>query len=152
MEELKSELSNLLLYYKDETAFKELCSKIPEYEERHIKQQDIQNTLEARITDLTKEFFSLRDKVTQEEKVELKLQREVLRPITISEAKKHLQAVYKDKFNFNQFSEAKSYISDSIDEVEREHTIKQRLEYAREQRQHYNSKTQVLKGNTEQSR
>ncbi len=76
------------------------------------------------------------------------MQREVLRPITISEAKKHLQAVYKDKFNFNQFSEAKSYISDSIDEVEREHTIKQRLEYAREQRQHYNSKTQVLKGNT----
>lgn len=129
-----------------------MCSKIPEYEERHIKQQDIQNTLEARITDLTKEFFSLRDKVTQEEKVELKLQREVLRPITISEAKKHLQAVYKDKFNFNQFSETKSYISDSIDEVEREHTIKQRLEYAREQRQHYNSKTQVLKGNTEQSR
>ena len=129
-----------------------MCSKIPEYEERHIKQQDIQNTLEARITDLTKEFFSLRDKVTQEEKVELKLQREVLRPITISEAKKQLQAVYKDKFNFNQFSEAKSYISDSIDEVEHEHTIKQRLEYAREQRQHYNSKTQVLKGNTEQSR
>ena len=129
-----------------------MCSKIPEYEERHIKQQDIQNTLEARITDQTKEFFSLRDKVTQEEKVELKLQREVLRPITISEAKKHLQAVYKDKFNFNQFSEAKSYISDSIDEVEHEHTIKQRLEYAREQRQHYNSKTQVLKGNTEQSR
>ena len=152
MEELKSELSNLLLYYKDETAFKELCSKIPEYEERHIKQQDIQNTLEARITDLTKEFFSLRDKVTQEEKVELKLQREVLRPITISEAKKHLQAVYKDKFNFNQFSEAKSYISDSIDEVEREHTIKQRLEYAREQRQHYNSKTQVLKKSTERCR
>lgn len=129
-----------------------MCSKIPEYEERHIKQQDIQNTLEARITDLTKEFFSLRDKVTQEEKVELKLQREVLRPITISEAKKHLQEVYKDKFNFNQFSKAKSYISDSIDEVEREHTIKQRLEYAREQRQHYNSKIQVLKGNTEQSR
>ena len=46
--ELKSELSNLLLYYKDETAFKELCSKIPEYEEKRKKQKDLQNMLETK--------------------------------------------------------------------------------------------------------
>ena len=31
IEELKSELSGLLLYYKDEAVFKELCARIPDY-------------------------------------------------------------------------------------------------------------------------
>ena len=151
MEELKSELSNLLLYYKDEAEFKELCSKIPEYEEKRKKQEDLQNTLGTRITDQTKEFLSLKDKVTPDEEAELKLQRDIFRPVTISEAKKHLQAVYKDAFDYNQFNEAKFYVSDALDEAEREFTIKQRLEYAKEQSQYYNSESHMLKRSVERS-
>ncbi len=152
MEELKSELSNLLLYYKDEVEFKELCSKIPEYEEKRKKQEDLQNILGTRISDQTKEYLSLKDKVTPDEEVEFKLQRDILRPDIVLEAKEHLQAVYKDRFNYNQFSEAKSYISSSLDEAEREYAIKQRLEYARDQSQHYNSKHQPLKKSRERCR
>ena len=152
IEELKSELSNLLLYYKDEVEFKELCSKIPEYEEKRKKQEDLQNILGTRISDQTKEYLSLKDKVTPDEEVEFKLQRDILRPDIVLEAKEHLQAVYKDRFNYNQFSEAKSYISSSLDEAEREYAIKQRLEYAREQSQHYNSKHQPLKKSRERCR
>jgi hypothetical protein len=152
MEELKSELSNLLLYYKDEVEFKELCSKIPEYEEKRKKQEDLQNILGTRISDQTKEYLSLKDKVTPDEEVEFKLQRDILRPDIVLEAKEHLQAVYKDRFNYNQFSEAKPYISSSLDEAEREYAIKQRLEYAREQSQHYNSKHQPLKKSRERCR
>ena len=152
IEELKSELSNLLLYYKDEVEFKELCSKIPEYEEKRKKQEDLQNILGTRISDQTKEYLSLKDKVTPDEEVEFKLQRDILRPDIVLEAKEHLQAVYKDRFNYNQFSEAKSYISSSLDEAEREYAIKQRLEYARDQSQHYNSKHQPLKKSRERCR
>ena len=152
IEELKSELSNLLLYYKDKVEFKELCSKIPEYEEKRKKQEDLQNILGTRISDQTKEYLSLKDKVTPDEEVEFKLQRDILRPDIVLEAKEHLQAVYKDRFNYNQFSEAKSYISSSLDEAEREYAIKQRLEYAREQSQHYNSKHQPLKKSRERCR
>ena len=151
IEELKSELSNLLLYYKDEVEFKELCSKIPEYEEKRKKQEDLQNILGTRISDQTKEYLSLKDKVTPDEEVEFKLQRDILRPVTISKAKKYLQAEYKDAFDYNQFNEAEFYVSDALDEAEREFTIKQRLEYAKGQSWHYNSENHMLKRSVERS-
>ena len=79
----------MLLYYKDEVEFKELCSKIPEYEEKRKKQEDLQNILGTRISDQTKEYLSLKDKVTPDEEVEFKLQKDILRPVTISKAKKY---------------------------------------------------------------
>ena len=54
IEELKSELSDLLLYYRDKAEFKELCSKIPDYEEKHKRHIDLQNTFETRISAYTK--------------------------------------------------------------------------------------------------
>ena len=141
----------MLLYYKDEVEFKELCSKIPEYEEKRKKQEDLQNILGTRISDQTKEYLSLKDKVTPDEEVEFKLQRDILRPVTISEAKKYLQVEYKDAFDYNQFNEAEFYVSDALDEAEREFTIKQRLEYAKGQSWHYNSENHMLKRSVERS-
>lgn len=135
IEELKSELSNLLLYYKDETEFKELCSKISEYEERRKKHMDFQNTLETKIAGHTKEFISLKDKITPDEETDLKKEREALHPDTIAQAREHLQSAYKDKFDCNQFTEAKTYISDLLKEEEREYSIRQRLEQAKSKTQ-----------------
>lgn len=135
IEELKSELSGLLLYYKSEAEFKELCSKIPDYEEKRKKHMDFQNTLETKIAGHTEEFLSLKDKIAPEEETALKKERETLRTDTIAQAKKHLQSAYKNKFDYNQFAEAKTYISDLLNEEEREYSIRQRIERARSQTQ-----------------
>lgn len=49
----------------------------------------------------------------------------MLRPDTVTQATKHLQSAYKDKFDYNQFANAKSYVSDIFNETEREHSIRQ---------------------------
>ena len=138
IEELKSELSNLLLYYKDETEFKEVCAKIPDYEEKCRKFKDLQHTFEARIDEYTKEFLSLKDKISPDEETALKKERETLHPETIAQAREHLQSAYIDKFDYNQFAEAKTYISDLLDETEREYSIRQRLEQAKAQSKQQN--------------
>ena len=138
IEELKSELSNLLLYYKDEAEFKELCAKIPDYEEKRKTYKNLQHTFDARIEEHTKEFLSLKDKISPDEETALKKERETLHPDTITQARIHLQVAYKDRFNYNQFAEAKTYISDLIDETEREYSIRQRLEKAKAQSKQQN--------------
>lgn len=138
MEELKSELSSLLLYYKDEAEFKELCLKIPDYEEKRKTYKNLQHTFEARINEHTKEFLSLKDKIALDEKIALKKERETLHPDTIAQARIHLQVAYKNRFNYNQFAEAKTYISDLLDETEREYSIRQRLEQAKAQSKQQN--------------
>lgn len=135
IEELKSELSSLLLYYNDEAEFKGLCAKIPDYEEKRKTHKDLQHTFEARFDEYTKEFLSLKDKIAPDEETALKKERETLRPDTIARAREHLQTAYKDKFDYNQFAEAKTYISDLLDETEREYSIRQRLEQAKSQSQ-----------------
>ena len=45
---------------------------------------------------------------------------------------------YIDKFDYNQFAEAKTYISDLLDETEREYSIRQRLEQAKAQSKQQN--------------
>ena len=139
IEELKSELSNLLLYYKDETEFKEVCAKIPDYEETCRKFKDLQHTFEARIDEYTKEFLSLKDKISPDEETALKKERETLHSDTIAQAKEHLQVAYIEKFDYNQFAEAKTYISDLLDETEREYSIRQRLEQAKVQSKQQNN-------------
>ena len=138
IEELKSELSSLLMYYKDETEFKEVCAEIPDYEERCRRYKDLQHTFEARIDEYTKEFLSLKDKIAPDEETTLKKERETLHPDTISQAREHLQAAYIEKFDYNQFAEAKTYISDLLDETEREYSIRQRLEQAKAQSKQQN--------------
>ena len=138
IEELKSELSSLLMYYKDETEFKEVCAEIPDYEERCRRYKDLQHTFEARIDEYTKEFLSLKDKIAPDEETTLKKERETLHPDTISQAREHLQAAYIEKFDYNQFAEAKTYISDLLDETEREYSIRQRLEQAKVQSKQQN--------------
>ncbi len=138
MEELKSELSNLLLYYKDEVEFKEVCSKIPEYEEKRKVYSDLQHTLETRIAEHTNNFLSLKDKIAPNEEAALKKERELLHPDTVTQAREHLQSAYKDKFDNNQFAEAKSYVSDLLNETEREYSIRQRLEQAKIQSKQQN--------------
>ena len=138
IEELKSKLSKFLLYYKDETEFKELCAKIPDYEEKRKKYTDLQHTFETRIAEHTKEFLSLKDKIAPDEETALKKKRETLHPDTIAQAREHLQAAYIDKFDYNQFAEAKTYISDLLDETEREYSIRQRLEQAKAQSKQQN--------------
>ena len=138
MEELKSELSSLLLYYKDEAEFKELCLKIPDYEEKRKTYKNLQHTFDARIEEHIKEFLSLKDKIAPDEETALKKERETLHPDTITQARIHLQVAYKDRFNYNQFAEAKTYISDLIDETEREYSIRQRLEQAKAQSKQQN--------------
>ena len=133
IEELKSELSNLLLYYKDEAEFKELCAKIPDYEEKRKRHKDLQHTFEARIDEHTKEFLLLKDKIAPNEKMALKKEREILRPDSIIQAMEHLQSVYKNKFDYKQFTESKSFVSDLLNETEREYSIRQRLEQAKKQ-------------------
>jgi len=133
IEELKSELSSLLLYYKDEAEFKESCSKISDFEEKRKKHMDLQNTFETRIDEYTKEFLFLKNKIAPDEEAALKKEREVLHLNVITQAKEALQAVYKDKFDYIQFEEAKSYLFDYLIETEREYSIKQRLEQAKEQ-------------------
>ncbi len=64
MEELKSELSNLLLYLSGrKTAFKDCVQRFLEYEEKRKNRKIIQNMLETRITEQTKEFLSIKDNV-----------------------------------------------------------------------------------------
>ena len=138
IEELKSELSNLLLYYKDEAEFKELCAKIPDYEEKRKTYKELQYTFETRIEEHTKEFLSLKDKIAPDEETALKKERETLHSDTIAQAKEHLQVAYIEKFDYNQFAEAKTYISDLLDETEREYSIRQRLEQAKVQSKQQN--------------
>lgn len=138
IEELKSKLSNLLLYYKDEAEFKELCAKIPDYEEKRKTYKNLQHTFDARIEEHTKEFLSLKDKISPDEETALKKERETLHPDTITQARIHLQVAYKDRFNYNQFAEAKTSISDLLDETEREYSIRQRLEQAKAQSKQQN--------------
>ncbi len=128
----------MLLYYKDETEFKEVCAKIPDYEEKCRKFKDLQHTFEARIDEYTKEFLSLKDKISPDEETALKKERETLHPETIAQAREHLQSAYIDKFDYNQFAEAKTYISDLLDETEREYSIRQRLEQAKAQSKQQN--------------
>ena len=59
----------------------------------------------------------------------------MLRPDTIAQAKEYLQSAYKNKFDYNQFAEAKSFVSDLLCETEREYSIRQRLEQAKSQPQ-----------------
>ncbi len=138
IEELKSELSNLLLYYKVEAEFKELCAKIPDYEEKRKTYKELQYTFETRIEEHTKEFLSLKDKIAPDEETALKKERETLHSDTIAQAKEHLQVAYIEKFDYNQFAEAKTYISDLLDETEREYSIRQRLEQAKVQSKQQN--------------
>lgn len=133
LEELKSELSNLLLHYNSEAEFKELCSKIPDYEEKHKRHVDLQNIFEKRIAEHTKEFISLKDKITPDEETALKKERETLRPDTIAQAREYLQSAYKDKFEYNQFAEAKTDVSDSLNEEEHKYSVRRRLEQAKSQ-------------------
>ncbi|MDE7479150.1 MAG: MobA/MobL family protein [Lachnospiraceae bacterium] len=142
IEELKSELSSLLLYYKDEAEFKESCSKISDFEEKRKKHMDLQNTFETRINEYTKEFLSLKDKIAPDEEAVLKKEREALHSNTIAQAEEQLQAVYKDKFDYIQFAETKSYLSDLLNEKERDYSIKQRLEQAEEQVKRANSENE----------
>ena len=131
--ELESELANFLLYYGSETEFKKLCAIIPAYEEKKKKQTDLQSTFEKRIASQTKDFYSLMDNVLPGKETALKAERGALHPNTILQAREHLQKAYKNKFNYRQFSDAKSYISDSLNEAEQEHTLRHKLIQAREQ-------------------
>ena len=67
-----------------------------------------------------------------DEEAALKKEREMLRPDTVTQ---HLQSAYKDKCDYNQFANAKSYVSDIFNETEREHSIRQWLEQAKSQSQ-----------------
>ena len=130
IEELKSELSNLFLSYRDEASFMELCSRIPAFEERRKKQADLQTILESRITEQTKNFLSLKTNVPTEQETELKSERSLslIHLDTIEQAREHLQSTYRDKFDYQQFTEAQAYISISLNEAEKDFSIKRRLE------------------------
>ena len=67
-------------------------------------------------------------------------------PLYDNEFRKELKKLY-----YNQFNEAEFYVSDALDEAEREFTIKQRLEYAKGQSWHYNSENHMLKRSVERS-
>ncbi len=131
--ELKSELSNLLLYYESEPAFTKLCSMIAVYEEKKKKQTDLQDALEKRIAGQTKEFYSFRDAISPGQETALEEERDTLHPDAIMRAREHLQDAYKSKFDYRRFSEAKFYISNSLNEPEQTYTIRQRLIRAKEQ-------------------
>ena len=70
IEELKSELLNLFLSW-NEASFMELCSRIPNFDERRKKQADLQTILESRIAEQTKNFLSLKTNVPTEQETEI---------------------------------------------------------------------------------
>lgn len=80
IEELKSELSNLFLSYRDEASFLELCSKISSFEERRKKQANLPTTLESRIVEQTKNFLTLKTNVPLGLETELKSERSLIHP------------------------------------------------------------------------
>ena len=139
IEELKSELSNLFLSYRDEALFLELCSRIPSFEERRKKQADLQVTLKSRIAEQTKSFLTIKTNVPPEQETELKSERSLIHPDAIEQAKEHLQSAYKGKFDYQQFTEAQSYISESLNEAEKDLSIKQQLEQAKQDSKHHNT-------------
>ena len=110
---------------------------IPSKEKRKTY-KELQYTFETRIEEHTKEFLSLKDKIAPDEETALKKECETLHSDTIAQAKEHLQVAYIEKFDYNQFAEAKTYISDLLDETEREYSIRQRLEQAKVQSKQQN--------------
>ena len=139
IEELKSELSNLFLSYRDEASFLKLCSKIPNFEERRKKQADLQATLKSRIAEQTQNFLALKTNIPPEQETELKSERSLIHPDAIEHAREHLQSAYQSKFVYQQFKEAQSYISESLNEAEKDLSIRQRLEQAKQDSKYHNT-------------
>lgn len=139
IEELKSELSNLFLSYRDEASFLELYSRIPSFEERRKRQADLQATLKSRIAEQTKNFLTLKTNVFPEQETELKSERSLIHPDTIEQAREHLQSAYQGKFDYQQFTEAQSYISALLNESEKDLSIKQQLEQAKQDSKCHNT-------------
>ena len=132
IEELKSELSNLLLYYGNETEFKKLCTMIPAYEEKKKKQTELQNTLKIRIAEQSNKYLTLKYKQSSDDGIALNTEWETFHTTAISNAIDQLQTIYKDKFDYHQFTEAKSYIAASLDGTGQQYSIKQHLLQSRE--------------------
>ena len=151
IEELKSEISNLFLSYRNEVSFLELCSRIPSFEERRKKQADLQANLESRIAEQTQNFLALKTNIPPEQETELKAERSLIHPNTIEHAREHLQSAYQGKFDYQQFTEAQSYITESLNETEKDLSIKQRLEQAKQYFEHNNT-VHIVSRDTDASR
>lgn len=59
-------------------------------------------------------------------------ERSLIRPDTIEQTRERLQSAYLGKFDYQQFTEAQSYISMSLNEAEKDLSIKQRSEQAKQ--------------------
>lgn len=83
---------------------------------------------------LSKEITALTEDIE-----ELKSERSLIHPDTIEHAREHLQSAYQGKFDYQQFTEAQYYICASLNEAEKDLSIKQCLERAKQDSKHHNT-------------